>query len=155
MGSLFVLRKSFGFAVTICTLIFSVFAHASPSHDWLLSQQSAEGAFENSAPISTAIQSTHEVLTTLTLESISSPVKIPLALDYLSTADTSNTEVLARVITAQAASGNSAQPLILELSARQNIDGGFGAYLHYESDPLSTAFALPIRNSLSLACFDQ
>ena len=142
MGSLFVLRKSFGFALTICTLIFSVFAHASPSHDWLLSQQSAEGAFENSSPFSTAIQSTQEVLTALTLESISSPIKISLALSYLATADTSNTEVLARVISAQVAAGVSAQSLILELLSRQNRDGGYGSYRNYESDPLSTAFAL-------------
>lgn len=142
MGSLFGLRKLSGLVIFACALLSSLQVQASVYHDWLVSQQSIDGAIATESSLSTSIQSTHETLKALSLDQISKPSQVTLAQSFLTSSDLANTEVLARVISAQSLSGNVDAAQMSELFVRQNNDGGFGTYKGYESDPLSTAYAL-------------
>ncbi|WP_039915044.1 choice-of-anchor A family protein [Cellvibrio mixtus] len=142
MGSLFGLRKLTGLVVFACAFLFTVQVHASAYHDWLVSQQGEDGAILTESSLSIPIQSTHETLKALSLDQISKPTQVALAQNFLASSDLTNTEILARVISAQSLAGSVDGALLSELSIRQNSDGGFGSYKNYESDPLSTAYAL-------------
>jgi choice-of-anchor A domain-containing protein len=142
MGSLFGLRKLTGLVVFACAFLFTVQVHASAYHDWLVSQQGEDGAIRTESSLSIPTQSTHETLKALSLDQISKPTQVALAQNFLASSDLTNTEILFRVISAQSLAGSVDGALISELSIRQNNDGGFGSYKNYESDPLSTAYAL-------------
>jgi choice-of-anchor A domain-containing protein len=124
-------------------LIFSAQAFAGPSHSWLLSQQNADGSFSNSTDIAINHQATGETITALLMDKVVSPSSLTLARDFLYTSDSNSTEMLARKIIASAAvNGTADSSLVNTLTSFKNSNGGFGTYKTYESDPLSTAWAL-------------
>src|SRR5437899_2479069 len=88
--------------------------------------------------IATALQNRAEAAQTLkTLSTL--PANL---VDAIAGETEGNTEYLARRIASLAFDGRDASALVVELSARQNSDGGFGGGPGYDSNALDTGWAL-------------
>lgn len=138
------MRFPFKLLLAISLVLSSIsFAIANPSHSWLVSQQTTDGSFGNSKDIALTSQATGETITALMLDSILAPSALQPALNYLNTGDVSHTETLARqIVAAVTLNGSADSSLIQKLNLLQNANGGFGSYAGYESDPVSTSWAL-------------
>lgn len=138
------MRFPFKLLLAISLVLSSIsFAIANPSHSWLISQQTTNGSFGNSNDIALASQATGETITALMLDSILAPSALQPPLNFLSAGDLSHTEILARqIVAAVTLSGSADSSLIQKLNQLQNENGGFGSYAGYESDPVSTSWAM-------------
>ncbi|HRH76387.1 MAG TPA: carboxypeptidase regulatory-like domain-containing protein [Cellvibrionaceae bacterium] len=117
---------------------------ASPSQDWIIAQQSLDGAFQNESATGTAAQATFEAINAFYLDPAIPPSNLQAAQEFLATTIAGHTEYLARLAIAMANANASNESTIADLLNRQNRDGGFGAYTGYESDPLSTQWVLRV-----------
>lgn len=113
---------------------------ASPGTDWLQSQLTADGGFQNASDIATPFQSTAETLRTFDLLAVS--VDTAASLQFINNETLNNTENLSRKIIANADAGNNVSGLIGQLLLHRNRDGGFGDLPGYDSNALDTALAL-------------
>jgi choice-of-anchor A domain-containing protein len=140
----FGVRFPFKLLLAISLVLSSIsFAIANPSHSWLISQQTTDGSFGNSNDIAISSQATGETVTALMLDSILAPSALQPALNYLNTGDVSHTETVARqIVVAVTLNGSADNSLIQKLNLLQNENGGFGSYAGYESDAVSTSWAL-------------
>lgn len=140
-------------------MLFSTFlglAQAAPAPSpevvkglaWLQAQVQAAGTLTDEATsIATPLQSRSETLQTLKLLAT-----VPDALaDQLSADSEDNTEYLARRAVTLSLAGRDASAITALLAARQNLDGGFGGTIGYESNALDTAWVMlaMAQNSLS------
>ncbi len=121
---------------------------------WLQAQVQAAGTLTNEATsIATPLQSRSETLQTLKLLAT-----VPDALaDQLYADSEDNTEYLARRAVTLSLAGRDASAITALLAVRQNLDGGFGGTIGYESNALDTAWAMlaMAQNSLSASTAAQ
>lgn len=130
----------------ILTATFLVFntanVNAASGSDWLETQIQPDGSYAGLADIATPYQATVETISAYyALETTAQP-GILNALQFINTESYHTTEVLSRKIIANSLAGNDVTTLVTELFAVQNIDGGYGDLLGYQSNALDTAFAL-------------
>lgn len=116
-------------------------ATATARADWLADRSQLDGSITGPADTATAMQATSEAVRTLRMLGRSN--EVAAAELFIASEQYPGTEYLARRIVAVSESGSAVPPSLLnELFLRQNVDGGFGEHLGYESNPVDTAFAL-------------
>ena len=147
---------------TLFSTFFLGLAQAAPAPSpevvkgltWLQAQVQAAGTLTNEATsIATPLQSRSETLQTLKLLAT-----VPDALaDQLYADSEDNTEYLARRAVTLSLAGRDASAITALLAARQNLDGGFGGTIGYESNALDTAWVMlaMAQNSLSASTAAQ
>ena len=109
---------------------------------WLELSQSVDGAVVNPADIATSFQSTSEALTVFTILD-SSVANRSAALTLLENSpQTMTTENLVLLVIALSYHAQPFSAQQTELLTRQNKDGGFGAFVGYDSTALDTSLAL-------------
>ena len=147
---------------TLFSTFFLGLAQAAPAPSpevvkgltWLQAQVQAAGTLTNEATsIATPLQSRSETLQTLKLLAT-----VPDALaDQLYADSEDNTEYLARRAVTLSLAGRDASAITALLAVRQNLDGGFGGTIGYESNALDTAWAMlaMAQNSLSASTAAQ
>ena len=110
--------------------------------DWLAAQRDTEGAYASSGDVSTAYQSTAEVLETAAALGVADKLDVPGALAFLSAQAYAGAEYLARRIIVLTAYGEDVSQLVQQLAGYQDYSGGFGDLAGGETTVLDTAFAL-------------
>ncbi|NOX26605.1 MAG: DUF1194 domain-containing protein [Gammaproteobacteria bacterium] len=116
-------------------------ALASPGTDWLETQLTSNGSFQNPNDIALPIQSTSETLRAFAFSTPPTTIDLTSSLQFVNDAAFDNTENLTRKIIANIDAGNDVSALITQLLTHQNRDGGFGELPGYDSTTLDTAFA--------------
>lgn len=106
---------------------------------WLQSQIGANGAlFSEATSVATPMQARSETHTTLRLRSFATPALGAIIADEPDDV----TEYLARKILSLPPALATASASLIELTTRQNADGGFGGARGFASNPLDTAWVL-------------
>lgn len=144
-GSTSLIRQIAGYALLALGLVFFNAAHAQLSPEiqkglnWLQAQVQANGSLAaETASVATAHQNRSETQTAL--KRLATPSTV--LSNALSSEQVNSTEDIARTLIAFAQTGQDSGAALAELSARQNMDGGFGADTGHTSNPLDTAWAL-------------
>lgn len=131
-----------GVLLGLFLLVLGTVAHAATAVDWLGGRLQDDGTYRAVADVASPYRSTVETLRTFHAIGETSQPGVPSALQYLNADGYHNTENLSLKIAANAESGSDVSPLVAELLAMQNPDGGFGELAGYGSTVLDTAFAL-------------
>lgn len=114
---------------------------SEPGADWLAVQQASDGRITTDTTRATSIQATSEAVLALTGQA-PQPV-LAQALDYLNQADAdTSTENLARRLLASRVLGTTENAALQTLLQRHKRFAGFAPFPGYDSDVLSSAFAL-------------
>lgn len=132
------------FLISFIFLLLSVhtFAQTTPGAQFLDASVNPDGSIALASDLSEPYQSTAEALITYGVLELSDSAAVTGALAYLDTVEVDSTENLVLRMLASSSVPSLVNTTLTELVNRQNRDGGIGAFKHFGSDIVSTAFAI-------------
>lgn len=117
-------------------------AYGATDGNWLAAQAGSDGAVATPSDGVTPFQATVEALRAFSVLGESGRPIIPSALQFVNGTSFSSTVYLSDKIVTNSLYDGEVGPLVDELIARQNHDGGFGDKAGYDSTAIDTAIAL-------------
>jgi len=139
------------FFILIC-LLFAFGSAKATGVDWLLGQSQPDGSIALPEDTATSFQSSAEAARALVARKRGDAAEVAATLQFIQSNGQRSVEHLARkIIAVEELEGNPTN-LVEQLAASQNLDGGFGESLGFNSTVLDTALAL---EALTLAGYTE